>query len=469
MPRGIIFDGKRIVRPGGYSKIDTTKMVVTSVGGLKVLAIIGTSDKGEPKKLLPFNDPAAAKAMLGGGDLLTAMELAWSPSKVSGLNGADLIYAIKVNPATRASHNLMDNAGTPAIAITLTAIEYGVIPYKVKVGVVDGKAIVTITNGTITETTPAFATNAEIVTYINANSQLVTAVAGVGLLVTAVAVDTAFSTAGTNPTPIASDWEDCSELLVNKNVDGIVPLSADDTIQSYFKSDILTANASKRERRGFFGHTSGQTVAQVLAKAVTLDSNKVVLATPGIKRLVNGSVANLTSVFTAAILAGLWAGNDPAEPLTFKYIDCLGLEKEYTDSEIVSLLEGGTTPIVDTGKGYRIELSQTTYLTDNNIAKIEVSCDTLADDMSKELRELLEAKYVGTKPVANQSTSVMNTAISKLNEFVKRGWLVANDETGEPAYRDVRVIREGQARYVEWEGSIAYPDNYILITSSFTI
>jgi hypothetical protein len=107
-------------------------------------------------------------------------------------------------------------------------------------------------------------------------------------------------------------------------------------------------------------------------------------------------------------------------------------------------------------------------LSDDNIASIELSCDTLADEMSIELRTAIEKKFVGKKPSATQNTSVYNYAISILNQFVRDGKLVANEETGTPAYRNVKVVKSGMARYVEWEGSVATPDNYILITSHIT-
>lgn len=474
MPSGVYFGGKQIDKPGAYSVVDTSSMTPVVLGGQRILAMIGECEGGEPHKVLWFNNPTAAKEKLIDGDLLNAMEIAWDPA--NELNGADLIAAVRVNNATKATHTLQD--AVAANAITLTAQQWGdYYTYQVKVTAGDtaGHVVVSITNGVDTETLPEFNTNDEIVDYINANSQLVTATKVSDIIIDTTAAWVTFSTPGTNPDPAAQDWEDCVDLLNIEEVHGIVPITSDATVHAYVKTHVNTMSSltNRKERRMFVGHALGETVDQITTRATNLGSERALLATPGIKRAINGTTTTLSSVFTAAAIAGMWAGNDIAEPLTFDYINCLGLEKIYDSLDIGTLIQGGVTVVeLVPNKGYRIVQALTTYLASENIAKQELVCSTLADFMSKNLRENLEDKFVGKKPSKDNDTSIYNRTISILNQFETEGWIVAGEDAAGntiPAYRNVRITKDGTVRRVEWEGSIMVPDNFILITSHFTI
>ena len=262
------FNGRRIVKPGAYSKVSTDGSTPVTLGSTKILAIIGESDRGEPQKVLWFNSPAEAKRTLNGGALLTAANIAWSPS--NELPGADLVALVRVNQATRASHVLRDNSS--AVSITLTSRDWGVIPYMVRVVVSGDDRIVTLTDGVTTEVSPPLATNAAIVAWINSNSSLVTAVTGIGTLIAAVPTLTAFSTAGTTIDPTFSDWERCCNLLSTEPVTGVVPVTSDAIVHNYVTELSMLLAREGKERRAFFGHAEGETVNQVIARAEALNN-----------------------------------------------------------------------------------------------------------------------------------------------------------------------------------------------------
>lgn len=81
---GINFNGKHIVHPGAYSRINTDGMGLTGSNSSRTIVFIGSSEGGEPHKVLWMSNPNEAKQVLRGGDLLKAGEIAWSPGDGSG-------------------------------------------------------------------------------------------------------------------------------------------------------------------------------------------------------------------------------------------------------------------------------------------------------------------------------------------------------------------------------------------------
>ena len=465
---GVYFGGSNIVKPGAYSQVDASGMISAGLAGGKVPLFLGEAEDGKPQEILYFDSATEAKKVLGSGDLLTGMQIAWSPSP--NLSGAGMVACVRVNKGTQATHTFTD-------MMTLTSYGYNTNPYQYKIAIAATTATLTITDGTITEVFEAENTAAAMVPVINANSGLVSAVeagTGVGTLIVEAAYAD-FSTQGTSPTAASTDWEEAVALAELADIQAVVPVTTDATVHAYVKNHVISMSsiANKKERRMFAGHALAETVDEILARVVSFGTHRALMATPGIKRVVNGTVTTLSAAFTACAIAGMWAGSPDEHPLTFDYISALGLEKSYTSAELTKLIQGSATPIEDVpGKGYRIAIAQTAHTLDSNIMYKELSVSTLADSMSRELRDYLETKFVGKTDVT-VVTSATNATITKLNTFVKAGWLVAGPDplTGEelPPYRNVNVRKVGTALEVEWEGSPIVPNNYVLITSYFTL
>lgn len=88
--------------PGVTVSIDDTDFTGSSSNSVKPLLLIGEADDGLPQQVMEFANYNAAKNVLHGGDLLKAMQLAWSPD-VNGDYYAGDILAIRTQPATQAT------------------------------------------------------------------------------------------------------------------------------------------------------------------------------------------------------------------------------------------------------------------------------------------------------------------------------------------------------------------------------
>lgn len=135
---GINFDGKYIVHPGVYSKIDASGMM--SYRGVKngIPALIGTAKGGKPNTVYEFSSPKEAFAVLRGGNLLDVINAGWQgvADPTVGNISPFRIVAIRVaENAVQGSYTLQD--ATPANTITITSKDYGVWTNNIKVIIED--------------------------------------------------------------------------------------------------------------------------------------------------------------------------------------------------------------------------------------------------------------------------------------------------------------------------------------------
>lgn len=139
--KGIVFGGRTITVPGAYGFGDASDLVDISIGALNVVMIAGEAEGGQPNTPLIFGVGSQDRAlkMIRGGNLAEAMHAAWNPSPDSTIKGADVIIAVRVNPATRAGTILLDTAGTPANAIQIYDRDWGKHGNGTQIGILAGK------------------------------------------------------------------------------------------------------------------------------------------------------------------------------------------------------------------------------------------------------------------------------------------------------------------------------------------
>lgn len=99
---GVVFNGRRITHPGAYDATDSSQLTAVSGGSVNTPIVIGTADSGESGKVLWFTDAKDVKEALGGGDLVTATELLFSPDPQGG-GGASVVGVLVANATARAT------------------------------------------------------------------------------------------------------------------------------------------------------------------------------------------------------------------------------------------------------------------------------------------------------------------------------------------------------------------------------
>ena len=125
----VYFNGRQLVSPTVETVVFDQAMVNQNAPAQNVLAIIGVSDGGQPKTPLVLGSPGQALEVLKGGELLDAVEKAFAPSVDTG--GPIQIIAMRVNPATQSSLNLLN--GSAATVISLVSTDYGLRTNNIRV------------------------------------------------------------------------------------------------------------------------------------------------------------------------------------------------------------------------------------------------------------------------------------------------------------------------------------------------
>jgi len=266
--------------------------------------------------------------------------------------------------------------------------------------------------------------------------------------------------------PTDAEWQEAIDALDVEFVDGIIPVTSEPAIHAKVDTHVTNASSvtNRKERRAFYGHANGLTVQEITALQAALNTERGMMATPGVYVYDStGAKVLKPSYYLASAYAGLWASQPPQEPLTYKYVKFDGLEVLYNGTQIIELLDGHIAPVEYVrNKGYRI-VQGITLSSSADLTKQELSVSTLKDVMSKNLREYFEEKYVGKAGVAGIEVTMTNDLLTMIEKFVEAGWLRGY------VPESVRVTRNGTAFYLEYEGQPTLPINNILITSHFTL
>lgn len=551
---GVTFNGRRIVHPGAYDFIDASAMTVTTLGSTNLPIVIGTADSGKSGEVQWFTSPEEAKSYLSGGDLVTALELMFSPIPEGG-GGASLVGVIVANETTQATLTIG--------GIEHTAISYGEggnrIQTKLESGTISGTkkftafrwdtetletfdnlgavisikyvgtqqyasmsvtsnrltidigadAATAITDVDIDLTDPRFGTVELLVNYLSSmegyevsygdynSAELPSSaldevldvnikdVKGYVLAVKAEieSVVNKYSTLvdiqipdgnaladfpftylqGGSKGTVPSSWEPYFETVKKQFSDILVLLTSDSTIHAEALAHVHQMETRNQKQMLFTGGSVGETVDQVKLRAIKLNSSRAVLAYPGIySRNYQDGKGLLAPYFTAALIAGRIAGVDASEPITFDYVNAIGLEYELIegDPNIDELITSGicTLEKVQNG-GIRIAQGVTTYLGVNNILYREISVRRGADKVSENMRKAMEKTFVGKKGLKTTASAVTTVAIDVLEQAIKDGDIVA--------YSNIVVRFVNTVVYVDYNISPTEPINFVLVTSHF--
>jgi len=182
-------------------------------------------------------------------------------------------------------------------------------------------------------------------------------------------------------------------------VQWVVPVSSDPAIHAMaaahakFMSDVMGL-----ERRCFLGTAVATADATAIAAAKDLNSDRCSLVHLGIYDYNTAGVLTLYPPYIAsAIIAGAFAGVNPGTPMTNKALSIKGIERRLRNPvDTDELLKGGVMPLEIRPTGYYIVQSITTWLTNANYNRREVSCGFATDYTARAVRQALAA-MVGRK------------------------------------------------------------------------
>ena len=285
-----------------------------------------------------------------------------------------------------------------------------------------------------------------------------------------------FLVGGTEGTSTVTDWTNSIASLQNVDCQIIIPTSTNASIHAAVSTHCsYMAGPGRMPRVGICGGALGEylpngsnPVATIVARATALNTDRILLASPGISYYdVNQNLQVASSCFTAALYAGMLAAVAPGVPLTHKYpSNVVALETTYTPSDLNTLLLGGISPLQYVqNKGYRICQSRTTWTQTTSWAHTEISTKMAIDTVSRRVQDALDDDVVGQ--VVSPITLAL--AVSVAETILKQATtdnLIVGDANS-PSYQNITASTGGgDTINVSFQISPAIPANYVLVNIS---
>ena len=305
---------------------------------------------------------------------------------------------------------------------------------------------------------PVYAKLFRVAQWIDNNSALVTEVRDPTNHVVPVAVSATYLSGGVRDTGSAnSDWQAALDALKAFRVNEVVPLisanlpspsMATFTSVAAATADhatLMSSTKGKSEREAYIGMAGNKSA--ILAEAGLLNRCDACLVAQKITVLDSTSTLVEQPEYALAVAAaGMRAGANLGEPLTWKYLNSYNLTQDASWSPANDgddMILGGVMIAEQVpNQGFRIVKGITTYTRQDNDAYTEESVVMGWKNVVYELRTFLENLFTGTKVSISNLTSFKSEAEAKLNQLRDAGQIVDSvlaDGSILKAYRNLKV------------------------------
>jgi DNA-binding NarL/FixJ family response regulator len=426
-----IFNNEVRVEPGSGARIVTNVTPAPNLLSSGIVAVIGESVGGltaADKTIYLSDNPAFFRNALQDGIGKKVVDYVFNPAPSAP--GAQQVIFVRAQAATGATATITTGGAT----LTLTTKDKGAylstaptyLQKKLLAGVVNSalNILYLYLNGVLVWTSPEVAKFEDLLTAIQANALAsslltgaITGTAGVDLT-GAEDVSSVTFTGGTSPAMTGTDIDNALALLSNLEFSFLV--IASETEANYLKGLSFVVNSATYPAIVVAGGALAETVAQVLTRSLNLNSDQAILCTPGIVMPKDDGTGNetLSSLYLAAKVAGVLAGSSPEVPATWKALQVLGFEKEYTKTEREQLIKGGVCVGKQiSGIGYAINKCVNTLQnngsmiykkTDGTATSPEVSIIRIFQQLKKELIVNSAPLFIGGNIATVTSEDIIN-------------------------------------------------------------
>jgi hypothetical protein len=188
------------------------------------------------------------------------------------------------------------------------------------------------------------------------------------------------------------------------------------------------------------------------AAANNIAHQRVSMAIQDVKILqVDGTLGWQLPWALAAVAAGMQAGAKVGEPMTFKSINISGLRHQDFDPATQfddAISNGILYAEAPSNGGFRFALGNTTYAADASFVNNRISVQYAADYFAYNLRQQLEAIFVGVSAAIADPTSVKNAVIAFCGEARAAGVIVGDSTNEGLGFKNLTVTVTGNVMSV---------------------
>jgi len=273
-----------------------------------------------------------------------------------------------------------------------------------------------------------------------------------------------FFTGGADGASANTDWGTGFDALKLVRLNSVIPLISDDvgalsidSINALCASHVIamTSTLGKSERAAFCSKLG--TKAEFMAAAKALNSGLVHLVGQDVQVSSHSNNDELTYLDPwafACLCAGMRAGSDVGEPITFKLINAndIRVRDGSWDPKLdyAELLDAGCTicePL--DSAGFRIVLDNTTYGVDPNFVWNRGSVVEAGYYVAYDLRFNLEALFTGTKARTGSADAIANLVKARMEIYLDEDIIVGDDLNEGVGYKNLSVVIEGSTALID--------------------
>ena len=209
-------------------------------------------------------------------------------------------------------------------------------------------------------------------------------------------------------------------------------------------------------------------VTDLLANAGSFNSPYTVVCAPRLKSFdTKGTLKFFNGTFTAAYIAGLIASFPVGEPITNKTVSGIqGLSTYFKNRQILQLIDNGVCTIEKVGGALKVVQGVTSWISDDNYNKKEISVRLVTNYVAKNCRANLQ-QFIGRKNSLQVLEIIKGSLIQVLRDLENDEIIVGTPTY--PAYRNLTLTADGDVVRVSFECSPVLPINYILINIHATV
>lgn len=237
-------------------------------------------------------------------------------------------------------------------------------------------------------------------------------------------------------------------------------------VQQALRNSMHTASNALRERIAVVAGRENETVAELVERASSLNSERVVLVAPG---CINSQAANMDAVQVAAAVAGaIAAESDPAVPLGGVELKGLnGLNRQLSDEELDALIRGGVTAAESVGGIVSVVRGVTTRTTTNGAADNtwrDLCAILVVDDVIPTIRNALKARFRRAKNTAQSRGAIRSQVVLELENKLAREIITGYEQVR------VRADEEDPTRcLVDFSFTVTHGINQIWLSAHITV
>ncbi|WP_148266554.1 phage tail sheath subtilisin-like domain-containing protein [Methanocella arvoryzae] len=381
-----------------------------------VVAMIGTTEKGEPLVPTPVSSYAEFADKFGASDKFSVTK----DVRQAFQNGVFQVFVVPIagRNGTKASLLLKDRKGRDTLLLTSKSMgeDGNVISVKVE-DEPEGDAVkIMISDG------------ANIEIYDRIDMETVETINRKSALVTAQDLKSSSKAPNNNPAPVEAslaggvtgviskeDYEAALEKLEGEpDIDLVVACDVTDPeIHALVEAHCMKMSLEARNRIGLGTVASGESVRDICARTKTLASDRFVLVAP---------------YGCTGAVAGLISKLNYYESPTFKPVSGLPkLEANYTPSEQMEMLKAGVLPLeAQRGRGIVVVKGIST-------SKEQISVTRVADHAVRGVKNISDL-FIGTLNNENGRMALKGNITAFLTQMERENAIVPSTDGKEPAF-----------------------------------